>query len=126
MNTALLLGLASALGYGITDYLARIAGRAIGAAHPRTDARHARGRGARDRELWRDRGTAVGRDRRAAVSRGGLGNRPHGLRRVPRVAARGRPQRVPGSFACERLWLGARRRRLLRRGVLAARRLRGA
>ena len=30
MNTALLLGLASALGYGITDYLARIAGRAIG------------------------------------------------------------------------------------------------
>jgi len=30
MNVALLLGLASALGYGITDYLARIAGRAIG------------------------------------------------------------------------------------------------
>jgi drug/metabolite transporter (DMT)-like permease len=30
MNLALLLGLASALCYGITDYLARIAGRAIG------------------------------------------------------------------------------------------------
>jgi drug/metabolite transporter (DMT)-like permease len=30
MNEALLLGLASALGYGITDYLARIAGRAVG------------------------------------------------------------------------------------------------
>jgi len=30
MNVALLLGLASALGYGITDYLAGIAGRAVG------------------------------------------------------------------------------------------------
>jgi drug/metabolite transporter (DMT)-like permease len=30
MNAALLLGLASALGYGITDYLAGIAGRAVG------------------------------------------------------------------------------------------------
>ena len=30
MNTALLLGLASALSYGITDYLAGIAGRAVG------------------------------------------------------------------------------------------------
>jgi drug/metabolite transporter (DMT)-like permease len=30
MNTALLLGLGSALGYGITDYAARIAGRAVG------------------------------------------------------------------------------------------------
>ncbi len=30
MNVALLLGLASALCYGITDYLARIAGRAVG------------------------------------------------------------------------------------------------
>jgi drug/metabolite transporter (DMT)-like permease len=30
MSAALLLGLASALGYGITDYVARIAGRAVG------------------------------------------------------------------------------------------------
>jgi drug/metabolite transporter (DMT)-like permease len=30
MNAALLLGLASALGYGITDYLAAVAGRAVG------------------------------------------------------------------------------------------------
>jgi len=30
MNAALLLGLASALGYGLTDYLAGIAGRAVG------------------------------------------------------------------------------------------------
>jgi drug/metabolite transporter (DMT)-like permease len=30
MNVALLLGLASAVGYGITDYLASIAGRAVG------------------------------------------------------------------------------------------------
>jgi drug/metabolite transporter (DMT)-like permease len=30
MNSAVLFGLASALGYGVTDYLARIAGRAVG------------------------------------------------------------------------------------------------
>jgi drug/metabolite transporter (DMT)-like permease len=30
MNTAVLLGLLSALGYGVTDYLSRIAGRAVG------------------------------------------------------------------------------------------------
>lgn len=30
MNSAVLFGLASALGYGVTDYIARIAGRAVG------------------------------------------------------------------------------------------------